>query len=130
VSAVAHGTTRNRVLVVDDNHDAADSLAMLIKLDGHEVEVVYSGADALSAFERRPADVVVLDIGLPGMDGYEVAERLRGLAGDRSVTLIALTGYGQDKDRARSQDSGFNHHLVKPVEYDSLRGLLAQKAQR
>jgi PAS domain S-box-containing protein len=130
VSAVALGTTGNRVLVVDDNHDAADSLAMLIKLDGHEVEVVYSGADALSAFEQRPADVVVLDIGLPGMDGYEVAERLRGLAGDRSVTLIALTGYGQDKDRARSQDSGFNHHLVKPVEYDSLRGLLAQKAQR
>lgn len=115
---------RPRVLVVDDNRDAADSLAMLLQIDGFPAEVAYEGSVALAAFQKNAADVVVLDIGLPGMDGYEVARRLRALAGESRLTLIALTGYGQERDRERALGAGFQHHLVKPVDYASLREIL------
>lgn len=121
------GTTRRRVLVVDDNVDGAESLAMLLTKAGHEVRLVHDGPSALAAaLEYRP-DVVLLDIGLPkGMDGYEVARRLRSEAGLRDAVLLALTGFGQAEDRRRSEEAGFDHHLVKPVEPDRLKQLLAE----
>jgi CheY-like chemotaxis protein/anti-sigma regulatory factor (Ser/Thr protein kinase) len=113
-----------RILVVDDNADSADSLAMLLQGNGHDTKVAYSSEAALQlATEYRP-DFVLLDIGLPGMDGYEVARRLRAQTTLGNLRLIALTGYGQDSDRARSREAGFDHHLVKPVEFTSLSSLL------
>jgi signal transduction histidine kinase len=115
-----------RILVVDDNVDSADSLATLLELSGHQVRTAYGGAAALEAAESHRPEVVLLDIGLPGMDGYEVARRLRGGTTSAGVTLVALTGYGQDTDRRRTQEAGFDHHLVKPVNPDELARLLAK----
>ncbi len=113
-----------RVLVVDDNVDSADSIAMLLQLSGHEVRVAYSGQTALeTAIEYQP-EIVLLDIGLPGMDGYEIARRLRGHAQLKEVKLIAVTGYGQEADRLQSQEAGFDYHLVKPVDAQKLQGVL------
>jgi CheY-like chemotaxis protein len=114
-----------RLLVVDDNQDAADSLAMLLRLQGHEVRVAYSGVAALEMTKTYRPDVVFLDIGMPGMDGYEVARRLRQQPGLEEVVLAALTGWGQQEDRRRTAEAGFNHHLVKPPEPQTLEGLLA-----
>jgi len=123
-------STAWRILVVDDNVDAADSLAMLFTIAGHDARVAYSSEVALElATEYRP-DFVLLDIGLPGMDGYEVARRLRQRSELENLRLIALTGYGQDTDRARSVEAGFDHHVVKPVEFESLSSLLASLAAR
>jgi signal transduction histidine kinase len=123
--AVAGGI---RVLLVEDNLDAAEALGELLRLWGHQVEMAHDGVAALhGAREGRP-DVVLLDIGLPGMDGYEVAGRLRATPGLERVTLIALTGYGQEADRQRSRLAGFDHHLVKPVDLDGLRALLTAAA--
>ena len=113
-----------RVLVVDDNRDAAESLGMLLKTLGANVEVVFSGAEALDVLESYRPAVVLLDIGMPGMDGYEVARRIRQQPGFQDVTLIALTGWGQDKDRHRSQKAGFNYHLTKPANVSVLETLL------
>lgn len=114
-----------RVLVVDDNADAADSLAALLQLLGHRVRVAHSGAEALQTVGSFHPDVGVLDIGLPGMTGYELAGRLRAdLAGD-PLTLIALTGYGQAEDRVRARDAGFDHHLTKPADPAALCALIA-----
>jgi len=113
-----------RVLVVDDNRDAAESLGMLLKTLGATVHVVYSGADALEALESHQPAVVLLDIGMPGMDGYEVARQIRQRPGFKDVTLIALTGWGQDKDRHRSRKAGFNYHLTKPANVSVLETLL------
>ena len=116
---------RTRVLLVEDNLDAAESLAELLRIWGHEVELAHDGAAALrAALEVRP-EVVLLDIGLPGMDGYEVASRLRATPGLAGVRLVAVTGYGQESDRRRARLAGFDHHLVKPVDLDRLRALLA-----
>jgi CheY-like chemotaxis protein len=114
-----------RILVVDDNADAADSIALLLQAAGHDAEVAYSSEAALEAAVGSRPDVVLLDIGLPGMDGYEVARRLRAQPELENLRLIALTGYGHDSDRMRSREAGFDHHLVKPVEFDSLTRLLA-----
>jgi CheY-like chemotaxis protein len=106
-----------RVLIVDDNEDAANSLAMILKLSGHETASVYTAMDALErAVSFRP-DVVLLDIGLPGMDGYEVAQKMRELPGLRGIRLVAVTGYGRSDDRLRARDAGFDDHLTKPVEF-------------
>lgn len=113
-----------RVLVVEDNRDAAESLADLLGLWGAEVRVVGDGGAALKAAGTAPPDVMLLDIGLPGMDGYELARNLRRLPGLRQVVLVALTGYGQDQDRHRSREAGFDHHLVKPVHPDELHRIL------
>jgi two-component system CheB/CheR fusion protein len=117
------------VLVVDDNHDAADSLAMMLKLSGQEVRTAYSGAAALETAQAQRPDMIFLDIGMPGMDGYEVARRVRQQPGLEGVSLIALTGWGQEEDRRRTREAGFNHHLVKPVEPGVLSSILADKAK-
>lgn len=114
-----------RVLVVDDNADAADSLAMLLKAAGHEPQVAYEGRSAIVCAETREFDVVFLDIGLPGMDGYEVARRLRQQRNER-LRLVALTGYGQPDDRETSRRAGFDHHLVKPVSFAHVQQALAE----
>lgn len=116
---------RRRILVVDDNQDAADSLALLLRLQGQEVQVAHDGPSALKLAPAYAPEVVFLDIGMPGMNGYDVARRMRQLPELEKTVLIALTGWGQDEDRQRSQEAGFNHHLVKPVEPDVITGLLA-----
>jgi PAS domain S-box-containing protein len=118
-----------RVLVVDDNADGAASLAMLLKLEGHEAQVAHSGEAALESVERRQPDVVFLDIGMPGMDGYEVARRLRSRPGLTGLKIIALTGWGQEHDRQRARDAGFDHHLTKPVALTDLHALLSTVSQ-
>jgi len=117
-----------RVLVVEDNVDAAESLATLLRLWGHDVRVVHDGLDALDAARSYLPEVVLLDIGLPGLDGYQVAERLRTERGLASTLLVAMTGYGQPEDRRRSAEAGIHHHFVKPVEPFVLRNLLAEVA--
>ncbi|MCE9562145.1 MAG: response regulator [Planctomycetes bacterium] len=113
-----------RVLVVEDNVDAADSLSMLLRLYGHEVEVARTGPTALEMASASRPDVVLLDIGLPGMDGYQVAERLRERPEFKSVTICALTGYTpSESDRLRHQESGFDHYFVKPVSLEKLSEL-------
>ncbi len=114
-----------RLLVVDDNQDAADSLATLLRLQGHEVRAAYSGMAALEMTKTYSPDVVFLDIGMPGMDGYEVARRLRQTPGLEKAVLAALTGWGQKEDRRRTAEAGFNHHLVKPVEPEAVEIILA-----
>jgi CheY-like chemotaxis protein len=113
------------LLVVDDNKDAANSLALLLGLQGHEVRVAYDGPAALELLNDYRPGVIFLDIGMPGMDGYEVARRVRRLPGSESVRLVALTGWGQQEDRRRSAEAGFDHHLVKPVEPKALEDVLA-----
>jgi PAS domain S-box-containing protein len=115
---------RMRVLVVDDNRDAADSLAMLLRLKGHEVRVAYDGPAALAAVGAFGPDLVLLDLGMPGMDGYEVARRLRETPAFAGRAIAALTGWGQEADRRRTREAGFDHHLVKPVDPAELETLL------
>ena len=115
---------RWRVLVVDDNVDGADVTALLLGELGHETQVAYDGATALAAADEYLPNVVLLDIGLPEMDGYEVARRLRQHPLLRNVWLVAITGYGQESDRQRSKEAGFDHHLVKPVGPEKLEVLL------
>jgi PAS domain S-box-containing protein len=114
---------RVRVLVVDDNADAADSIAMLLSLEGHEVLSVHAAHDALEAAQSFRPHLVLLDIGLPGMDGYEVARRLRSQQIER-MRIVAITGYGQPSDRDRTRAAGFDQHLVKPIDPDTLHSLL------
>jgi signal transduction histidine kinase len=105
-----------RILVVEDNVDSADAMQMLLRQMGHEVEVVNDGAQAVHMAKDFRPDIVLLDIGLPGMDGYEIAGRLRAMPQTRAVRMIAVSGYGQDKDRERSREAGFDRHMVKPVD--------------
>ncbi|MHC5538439.1 hybrid sensor histidine kinase/response regulator [Singulisphaera rosea] len=114
-----------RVLVIDDNVHAAESLALIIKLWGHEVRLAYNGPDALETAVRFLPDVVLLDIGLPGMDGFTVARHLRDNPAFRDLLLMAITGYGREDDRQRSIEAGFDRHLVKPLDLDLLEGLLS-----
>ncbi len=114
-----------RVLLVDDNRDAVESLAMLLRMEGHEVSVAFDGNEALTAAERCHPQVVILDVGLPGLDGYQVARRLRGARATARVKLIALTGYGQPDDVARARAAGFDHHFVKPVDPQAILDMAA-----
>jgi signal transduction histidine kinase/ActR/RegA family two-component response regulator len=113
-----------RVLVVDDNRDAADSLGMLLGLFDADVHVVYGGAEALEAYASLLPSILLVDIGMPGMDGHEVARRIRQQSNSRDVTLIALTGWGQPEDVRRSRLAGFDGHLIKPADFDVLENLL------
>ena len=115
-----------RIVVIDDNRDAAESMAMLLRLRGHEVQVAYDGPSGVSMALKTKPDCVVVDIGLPGIDGYEVAKRLRSHEAGRRLLLIALTGYGQAEDRARSEQAGFDHHLVKPAAQNVLEDLIRE----
>jgi PAS domain S-box-containing protein len=123
-AASALGGTR-RVLVVDDNRDAADSLGVVLALHGVESRTAHDGRSALEALEDFRPSVILLDLAMPGMDGYEVAQRVRQHPRGRHVVIVALTGWGQERDRLRSQGVGIDHHLVKPVDIEALRQLLA-----
>jgi CheY-like chemotaxis protein len=122
VAATAH--RRSRVLIVDDNRDSADTLAALLEAWGHEVRTLYDGPSAITAAAEFQPRVVLLDIGLPKMNGYEVAAQLRKTAKGRSLILVAFTGYGQDEDRRRVREAGFDYHLVKPLEPIELEKIL------
>jgi PAS domain S-box-containing protein len=115
---------RKRVLVVEDNTDSAETLAAMLDIMGHEAHIAHDGHEGLAEVARLNPSVVLLDIGLPGMTGFEVAEQLRSSNSNHSLMLIALTGYGSDTDRARSKAAGFDHHLVKPVDFGILEKLL------
>ena len=125
-STSADGVMR-RILVVDDNRDSAETLGDLLRLWGHQVELAHDGPDALERAERSRPEVVLLDIGLPGMDGYRVAERLRRELDVPGLQLIALTGFGQHDDRRRSFEAGFDHHLTKPVHPTTLRKMIERR---
>ena len=113
-----------RILVVDDNRDAADSLAMLLRTSGNDIRTAYDGAEAVQVANDFEPEVVLLDIGLPNMDGHEVAQRIRQEPWARRTCLIAVTGWSDEADRARSRAAGFDHHLVKPLDTSHLAQLL------
>ena len=115
-----------RVLVVDDNVDGAESLAKMLQICGHETRTAHSGPEALDAARPFNPEVVFLDIGLPGMNGYEVAKRLRGEPSLSGAVLVALTGWGSDDDKRRSREAGFDFHLTKPVELTAIERILAR----
>jgi CheY-like chemotaxis protein len=125
---------RLRILVVDDNVDAAESLAMLLELDGHETRIAHTGESAIDLALAFAPDAAFIDIGLPGLNGYQVAQRLRAdVNGRESLLLVALTGWGADEDRRHAQAAGFDVHLVKPVDFEKLSEVLtigAISAQR
>ncbi|MEO6325620.1 MAG: response regulator, partial [Thermoanaerobaculia bacterium] len=113
-----------RVLVVDDNADATDSMVSLLSLEGYDTRAAYTGFQGITVATGFRPHAVILDIGLPGMNGYEVAQRLRLDATHAGIVLIALTGYGQESDRVRTQDAGFDLHLVKPVKTENLQRMM------
>ncbi|MBY0521931.1 MAG: response regulator [Gemmataceae bacterium] len=117
--------SNRRVLVVDDNEDSAETLAMVLKLSGHDVRMAHDGNSAIRLAQAFQPEVVLLDIGLPGMSGIEVARQLRQDPGLKHALIAAITGYGQDSDRQRSEEAGFDAHLVKPIDLDELRSLLS-----
>jgi CheY-like chemotaxis protein len=117
-----------RILVVDDNRDAAESLGLLLEMMGHQVCVTHGGAEGLALMRTFEPAVVLLDIGMPDVDGYEVARRIREEGGSRRPLLIAITGWGQVEDRRRARQAGFDHHLTKPVDVHELQRLLVGTA--
>jgi CheY-like chemotaxis protein len=123
---VSTGVAGLRILVADDNQDAADSLAMLLSLEGHAVRVAHGGRAAIALAQSFRPQVVLLDIGMPELDGYGTARLLRKESWGAEIGLIALTGWGQEEDKNRAYESGFNAHLTKPVDIDQLRELLAE----
>ena len=127
-AAPANGVSMagRRILLADDNRDAAESLAILLRLEGHEVDLVHDGQAALARFAENRHDVALLDIGMPRQNGYEVASQIRASGGD-GVLLIAVTGWAQDSDKARSKSAGFDHHLTKPIEPETLLTLLGSR---
>jgi len=124
-SPPVESTQPRRVLLVDDSVDAAEAMSMLLETLGHEVRVMHDGPSALAMVDGFAPDVVILDIGLPGMDGFEVARELRTRAVTKSALLIALTGYGADSDKQKARDAGFDHHLVKPVSFTAIETVIA-----
>jgi len=116
-----------RVLLVDDYPDALEPMRVLLEFKGHRVRTAETGEEALEVAEEFRPDVIVLDIGLPGIDGYEVAQRIRGRPWGGDVLLLALTGWGQQKDRDRAREAGFDDHLVKPVDPDLLETLIRER---
>jgi len=121
--AGAHG---RRILIVDDNQDAAESIAQYLQLEGHEVKTVGDGMQALACVSVFAPQIVVLDIGLPVLSGYEVAKRMRAMPVTKNALLVALTGYGQKEDQVRAMDSGFDRHFIKPADPRVLVDLIAQ----
>ena len=114
------------ILVVEDSHDLADSLGRLLNFWGYKAVITYDGADALAAASATPPDVVFLDIGLPGMDGCEVARQLRRLPGTATALLVAITGYGQESEVQRCKEAGIDCHFLKPVDPSELKQMLAK----
>jgi PAS domain S-box-containing protein len=126
--SVAYGTASQRILIVDDNVDSAESMALLLQLNGHEVMIAQDGSAAQVLSSTFHPKVILLDIGLPGLDGYSVAQKFRERPETRDVLLIALTGYGQPEDRERSKVAGFDYHLVKPVDHNAIEALIDSHA--
>jgi len=122
----SESSTERRVLIVDDNLDSADSLAMLLEITGNKTFMAHDGVEALAMVEKHRPEVMLLDIGLPKLDGHEVCRRVREMPWGRDIVIIALTGWGQEDDRRKSEEAGFNGHLVKPVDYDQLLELLGK----
>ena len=120
------GDRPRRILVADDNADAGDTLAMMLRMMGHDVCVARDGIEALDEGARFHPDIALLDIGMPKLNGFETARRIRLTDWGHDIVLVALTGWGQDDDRRRSQEAGFDHHMVKPVELATLEGVLSQ----
>lgn len=116
-----------RVLVADDNLDALNSLAMLIELAGHEVRKAADGCEALDVAEQWRPDLALLDIGMPGLDGYEVVRRIRAQSWGSGMQLIAISGWGQAEDRRRAMEAGFDMHFVKPIGFETLNELLSRE---
>ena len=114
-----------RILVVDDNRDSTESLTMWLELSGHQTHAAYDGLEAVEAAATFRPDVILLDIGLPKLNGYEACRRIRGLPWSKGMMLVALTGWGGDEDREKSRDAGFDTHMVKPVDFVALTKLLA-----
>lgn len=121
---------RPRVLVVDDNRDAADSLATLFELENYAVDIAYDGYAAVAAAHREPPDLVVMDLGMPGMDGYDAARLMRQEPAAAHTVMVALTGWGQNEARRRTLDAGFDCHLTKPVDFDQLLRVAAERMAR
>ena len=121
---------RQRVLVVDDNRDSAQTLAMMLKIMGNDVRTAHDGLEAIEQAQDYQPDVLLLDLGMPKLNGYDVCRRIREQAWGAKLQIIALTGWGQAEDRQRTKDAGFDHHLVKPVDVTRLRELLDEAAQR
>jgi CheY-like chemotaxis protein len=118
-----------RILIADDNKDAAETLGIFLELSGHEIHLAHSGVQALELANQLKPDVAVLDIGMPDMNGYEVAKRIRREPWGAGLTLIALTGWGQDSDKQRAQEAGFDHHCTKPVDPDTFERLFASRIE-
>ena len=118
-----------RILVVDDNPDSAGSMAMVLRLDGHDVQVTHDGPSTLSRARAFRPEVVFLDIAMPGMDGYETAVQLRRLPGLEDALVVAVTGYGCDTSHPGAKEARFDHHLTKPVQFEGVRRLIAQKRE-
>jgi two-component system CheB/CheR fusion protein len=125
-TAQSHARRPLRILIVDDNRDAAETMAMLIQAIGHEARMVHEGSAAAKAARSYAPDLVLLDIGLPGMDGYQVARQFKGYDDLRHIRLAAATGYGQDQDRKRAVEAGFDEFLVKPISFESLQKLIGR----
>jgi CheY-like chemotaxis protein len=119
-----------RMLVVDDNPDAASSLAMLLQITGHETQMAHDGLEAVEAAERFRPDVILLDLGLPKLNGYEACRLIRELPCGKNILIVALTGWGQEEDRRKSGAAGFDHHMVKPVDHAALIKLLASQSAK
>jgi CheY-like chemotaxis protein len=118
---------RQRILVVDDARESAETLALLLRAIGQDVSTAHDGRSAVDWVVQHKPDVIFLDIAMPGMDGYEVARRIRGTVGFEELVLVALTGYGQEDDRRRASEAGFNHHLTKPTSVEALRDVLSKR---
>jgi CheY-like chemotaxis protein len=123
---LAEPTAPRRILVADDNVDSALSLAMLLKLMGNEVHTAHDGLEAVEAAKDLRPDLILLDIGMPRLNGYDAARRIRQEPWGKSVVLVALTGWGQEEDKRRSREAGFDRHLVKPVEPEALDSVLTE----
>ncbi len=118
------GATPGRVMIVDDNRDAAETLSALLQLDGNQIEIAYSGTEAIDKGAKFLPQLVLLDIGMPGMDGYHTCRAVRACDWGSNAMIVAVTGWGQETDRRMSREAGFDGHLVKPVEYAALKDLL------
>jgi CheY-like chemotaxis protein len=123
--AAATASAGKTVLVVDDNRDAADSLQLLFEVYGYRAVCEYDGEAALAAVRAAVPDIVIMDLGMPGLDGYHTAQQMRALPGGQNIVLIALTGWGHETAREQTRAAGFDHHIVKPVNFESLRQYLS-----
>jgi CheY-like chemotaxis protein len=129
VQPEAAAAVRRRILVADDNLDAAESLAMLLTMMGHEVRAAHDGAQAVEQAEQFRPDLILMDVGMPRLDGLQAATQIRSMDWGASPVIVALTGWGQDADRKRSKEAGCDVHLVKPLDFERLTTLLTQLAQ-